>query len=230
MHSRWQRVGLWAIGILAFGYFALGPILYSLFIGLDWNAYPGGAAIEKLFRGLGYTGQNAISGVFWLLLGLLAAMLLAFFAARARVRTDADPSRRSLLTGAATGALAALGAALLANGGAVLRSLFGWGRQDTGWRAVNAGIQAETEKIHPTYPEPWKGARIQAHRTLGRTGWRISDVVVGSGRAKEQKGSDVVRLALERLPSTGSAGIRRSRRSLRSAATRGDRDGAARRS
>jgi len=198
MSGRARRAGLWAAGILAFGYFALGPILYSLFIGLDWAAYPGGPAIEKLFRGLGYTGMNAISGVFWLLLGLLAAMALAFVAARARVRREADPSRRELLTGAATGAVAALGAGALAGGGAALRSLFGWGRDDTGWRAVDAGIEAEVDKTHASYPEAWKNARIQGYRTLGRTGWRISDVVVGSGRIRDQKGTDVVRLALER--------------------------------
>lgn len=198
MGGRPLRVGLWAVGILGFGYFLLGPILYSLFIGLDWNAYPAGAAIEKLIRGLGYKGMNAISGVFWLLLGLLLVIGVAFLAARARVRADTDPARRKLLTGAATGAFSALGAAALAGGGAALRSLFGWGRPDTGWRAVNAGIQAEVEKTHDGYPEAWKNARVQAYRTLGRTGWRISDVVVGSGRIREQKGTDVVRLALER--------------------------------
>jgi predicted aldo/keto reductase-like oxidoreductase len=198
MRGRPLRLGLWVLGILGFGYFLLGPTLYSLFIGLDWAAYPGGRAIERLFRALGYTGQNAISGVFWLLLGLLAAMAVAFFAARARVRADADPSRRKVLTGAAAGAASALGAGVLAGGGAALRSLFGWGREDTGWRAVNAGIQAEVEKTHDGYPETWKNARIQSHRTLGRTGWRISDVVVGSGRIRDQKGTDVVRLALER--------------------------------
>jgi hypothetical protein len=195
---RATRIGLWAIGLLGFGYFALGPILYSLFIGLDWAAYPGGRAIEELFRALGYSGHNAISGVFWLVLGLLGAMTLAFFAARARVRSDADPARRSVLTGVATGLVAALGTGALASGAAALRSLFGWGRKDTGWAAVNAGIQAEVEKTHDGYPEHWKGAEVKAWRTLGRTGWRISDVVVGSGRIRDQKGTDVVRLALER--------------------------------
>jgi uncharacterized protein len=198
MGGRALRVGLWSIGFLGFGYFALGPILYSLFIGLDWAAYPGGAAIEKLFRGLGYTGQNAISGVFWLLLGLIAVMALAFAATRARVRADTDPARRKLLTGAATGAFSALGALALANGGAALRSLFGWGRDDTGWRAVNEGIQAKIETTHDGYPDAWKNARVQSYRTLGRTGWRVSDVVVGSGRIRDEKGTDVVRLALER--------------------------------
>jgi uncharacterized protein len=198
MRGRPLRVGLWALGIFGFGYFVLGPTLYSLFIGLDWAAYPGGRAIERLFRGLGYTGQNAISGVFWLLLGLIAAMVVAFVAARARVRADTDPTRRKVLTGAAAGAASALGAGVLAGGGAALRSLFGWGREDTGWRAVNAGIQAEVEKTHDGYPDAWKNARIASYRTLGRTGWRISDVVVGSGRIRDQKGTDVVRLALER--------------------------------
>jgi predicted aldo/keto reductase-like oxidoreductase len=195
---RSARLGLWAAGILGFGYFVLGPVLYSVFIGLDWTAYPGGAAIEKLVRGLGYTRANAISGVFWVGVGLLAVMGIAFLAARARVRADADPARRQLLTGAATGAVSALAAAALAGGGAALRSLFGWGRQDTGWSQVNAGIQADVQTTHPSYLEPWQGARVAGYRTLGRTGWRISDVVVGSGRIRDQKGTDVVRLALER--------------------------------
>ena len=96
MRSRAARVGLWAFGVLAFGYFALGPILYSLFIGLDWAAYPAGPLIEKVFRGLGYTGHNAISGVFWLLLGVLAVIVVTFVAARGRVRADTDPARRRL--------------------------------------------------------------------------------------------------------------------------------------
>jgi hypothetical protein len=199
MRGRPLRFGLWTLGILGFGYFVLGPILYGLFIGFDWTAYPGGSAIETLFRGLGYTGQNAIAGVFWLLLGLLAVMLFAFYAAGASVRGATDPARRRLLTGAATGALSALGAALLASAGAFARSFFGWGRDDTGWRPVNAGIEsAEVAKTHPSYPEAWKGAEVKAFRTLGRTGWRISDVVVGSGRIRDQKGTDVVRLALDR--------------------------------
>jgi predicted aldo/keto reductase-like oxidoreductase len=189
---------LWALGILGFGYFVLGPILYGLVIGYDWTAYPGGSAIEALFRGLGYHGQNAIAGVFWLLLGLLAAMTVAFLAARSRARVDADPDRRRVLTGVATGLLSALGAAVLSSAGAAARSLFGWGRDDTGWRAVNQGIQAEVENTSPVYPEAWKGARVRAWRTLGRTGFRISDVVLGSGRIKGEKGTELVRLALER--------------------------------
>jgi hypothetical protein len=123
LSKRWQRIGLWTLGVLGFGYFALGPILYGLVIGFDWTAYPGGSAIEALFRGLGYTGQNAIAGVFWLLLGLLLAMGLAFRAARRGVTAKTDPGRRRVLTGVATGTLSALGAGVAAGAGAAARSL-----------------------------------------------------------------------------------------------------------
>jgi predicted aldo/keto reductase-like oxidoreductase len=198
MRGRSIRLGLWLLGILSFGYFALGPIAYGLVIGFDWTAYPGGSAIEALFRGLGYTGQNAIAGVFWLLLGLVAAMAVAFVASRRAARGGVDPARRSILTGVATGAFSALGAAALAGAGAAARSLFGWGRDDTGWRAVNEGIEAEVEKTSPAYPEEWRGAAVRARRRLGRTGFQVSDIVLGSGRIKGEKGTDVVRLALER--------------------------------
>jgi len=198
VRGRSLRLGLWMLGILAFGYFALGPILYGLFIGFDWTAYPGGPAIESAFRGLGYAGQNAIAGVFWLLLGLIVAMGVAFVAWRRVARDRTDPERRRLLTGMATGTFAALGAAVLAAGGAASRSLFGWGRDDTGWKAVNEGIQAKIDPTSPTYPEAWKGASVVAHRRLGRTGFRISDIVLGSGRIRDQKGTDLVRLALDR--------------------------------
>jgi predicted aldo/keto reductase-like oxidoreductase len=198
MRGRWLRLGVFGLGILCFGYFALGPILYSLVIGLDWTAYPGGSAIEALFRGLGYTGQNAIAGVFWLLLGLVAVLVVAFVAARRGARNGVDPARRSVLTGIATGTFSALGAAVLAGAGAAARSLFGWGRDDTGWQAVNQGIEAEVEKTSPVYPEAWRGATVQARRRLGRTGAEVSDIVLGAGRIREEKGTEIVRLALDR--------------------------------
>ena len=39
---------------------------------------------------------------------------------------------------------------------------------------------------------------MRAYRRLGRTGFQVSDIVLGSGRIRDQKGTDVVRLALER--------------------------------
>ena len=187
------KLALWALGITAFGFFVAGGLLYALPIGLDWRAFPLGGAIESLFRGLGYQGDNAISGAFWLLACLVAVWVAVLIARRGAKPTQPNALRRGLVTG---GAL--LGATALAGGAAALRAFFGVGTGTKGWSAVSTGISAKVETTHPEYPEAWKNARVQAYRTLGRTGWRISDVVVGSGRINEQKGTDIVRLALER--------------------------------
>lgn len=79
------------------------------------------------------------------------------------------------------------------------RAFRGLGNGGRGWDAVFEGIfRAEVAKTHPTYPDEWKGARVEATRRLGRTGWQVSDVVLGAGRTAGEKGEAVVRLALER--------------------------------
>ena len=187
------RLGAWMLGIAAFGYFAIGGLLYLLPIGLDWAAFPLGGLIEKLSRGMGYQGGNAISVVFWLAACLIALWATVIIARRGAKESQPNALRRSFVTG---GAL--LGATALAGGAAAARALLGLGTGSKGWGAVNAGIQASVETTHPSYPEAWKNARVQGFRTLGRTGWKISDVVVGSGRIKKQKGTEIVRLALDR--------------------------------
>jgi len=191
--KRLVKLGLWSLGSAAFGYCYAGPLIYGALIGPDWRAYPLGGFIEKLFRALGYTGEHAISAVFWLLVGALA-LWAAVIVARLRAK-QAEPNalRRRLVTG---GAL--LGATGIAGGAAAARAFLGLGTGFKGWAAINEGIQARVETTHPTYPDAWRGARVRAFRTLGRTGWKISDIVVGSGRIKEQKGTEIVRLALER--------------------------------
>ncbi|HEU4430006.1 MAG TPA: aldo/keto reductase [Myxococcota bacterium] len=188
------KLGLWTLAVAAFGYFVAGGLLYLLPIGLDWRAFPLGGVIERLFRALGYQGENAISAVFWLgacLLALWAAVIAARFGAK---QSQPNALRRHVVTG---GAL--LGATALASGAAALRALFGLGTGTKGWGAVSEGISgAKVETTHPSYPDAWKNARVQAFRTLGRTGWNVSDVVLGSGRIKDEKGADIVRLALDR--------------------------------
>lgn len=192
--GRAAKLALWTLGIAAFGFFVAGGLLYALPIGLDWRAFPLGGAIESLFRDvIGYQGDNAISAVFWLAVCLLAVWAAVLFARRGAKQEQPNALRRGLVTG---GAL--LGATALTGGAAALRAFFGVGTGTKGWSAVNAGISSKAETTHPEYPEAWKNARVQGYRTLGRTGWRISDVVVGSGRIKEQKGTDIVRLALDR--------------------------------
>lgn len=187
------KLGVWVLGIAAFGYFYAGRLIYGALIGPDWRAYPLGGFIEKLLRALGYSGDHAIAGVFWLLIGFAALWAAVVLARRGPKQSQPNALRRSFVTGGAV-----LGATALAGGAAAARAFLGLGTGYKGWAAINAGIQARVETTHPTYPEAWKNARVQAFRTLGRTGWKISDVVVGSGRIKEQKGTDIVRLALER--------------------------------
>jgi hypothetical protein len=191
--NRLVKLGLWVLGIAAFGYFYAGPLIYGALIGPDWRAYPLGGFIEKLFRGLGYAGDNAISAVFWLLVGVVM-LWAAVVVARGRTK-PAEPNalRRRLVTG---GAL--LGATAVAGGAAAARAFLGLGTGFKGWGAINEGIQAQVETTHPSYPDAWRNAHVRGFRTLGRTGWKISDIVVGSGRIKEQKGTEIVRLALDR--------------------------------
>jgi predicted aldo/keto reductase-like oxidoreductase len=191
--NRLVRLGLWSLGVAAFGYCYAGPLIYGALIGPDWRAYPLGGLIEKLFRGLGYAGEHAISAVFWLIVGVLALWAAVIVARRRAKQTEPNALRRRLVTG---GAL--LGATGIAGGAAAARAFLGLGTGFKGWAAINEGIQARVETTHPTYPDAWKNARVRAFRTLGRTGWKISDIVVGSGRIKEQKGTEIVRLALER--------------------------------
>jgi predicted aldo/keto reductase-like oxidoreductase len=46
--------------------------------------------------------------------------------------------------------------------------------------------------------DAWKGARARNFRRLGRTDWLVSDIVVGSGPIEGEKGTRIVREALER--------------------------------
>ncbi len=188
------ELSAWILGIAAFGYFVVGGFLDLLPVGLDWTAFPLGAQIEKIFRALGYAGDNAISAVFWLGASLLALWAAVILGRRRARQSEPNALRRSVVTGGAV-----IGATALAGGAAALRAILGVGTSGKGWGAVSDGISGpQVVTTHPEYPAAWKGARVRGYRTLGRTGWKISDVVVGSGRIKEQKGTEIVRLALER--------------------------------
>ena len=197
--NRPLRLAAWLTGIALFGFFALGGFAYELFIGLDWTAYPFGRAIQWLFETTGLAGNNAMAGLFYIVLGLLAVGLVAGWAAGKAPASAPDQGRRHAL---AIGA--GVGASLLAGGVAVLRGMFGWGRAPEGWLHVNRTVQAPVDTHHGEYLEEWKGARVDPTagiRRLGRTEWPISDIVLGSGRVgriEGSKGVDVVKLALDR--------------------------------
>jgi len=198
--NRSKRLIAWVLGSALFGFFALGGFAYELFIGLDWTAYPFGGAIHGLFDAVGLGGGNAMAGLVYVVLGMIAIGIAAGFAARSS-REEAVTNkgrRRALAVGAG------VGASLIAGGVAGMRAMFGWGRAPGGWIDVSENIQAKIPTHHPEYRDEWKGARIDAvsgYRRLGRTGWRISDVVLGSGRVgriEGSKGVDVIKLALDR--------------------------------
>lgn len=95
--------------------------------------------------------------------------------------------RRRFLVGAAT----TVGGVAAAGGAAVARN--------AGWATVtgpNIGtdVRARADSARPA----WAGARVQAKRRLGRTGFEVSDISLGSSRIRGEQGERVARLAIER--------------------------------
>ncbi len=184
------------------GFTVVGAILYKTAIDLDSPAFPAGAAIQRTLEGLGLAGPRPMAGPFWMVATLLVVLVGVFVFVRAARRAQVqrtDPGRRRLLTGAASGAGAAVAATALAGGAGFARAFYGIGNGGRGWGPTLTEIfGGDVVKTHPEYPDAWKGARVQGFRTLGRTGFRVSDIVVGGGRVKGDKGAEIVRRALER--------------------------------
>jgi hypothetical protein len=187
---------------LVVGYFVTGHYLYKAWIGLDANAFLAGEALHKLALAVDPGVKSKVVGV---ILGLLSALFTAgvvFFLVRGAVRHQVaavDPSRRRFLTGAGTGAGAALISLIVAAGAAAARGLFGLGQGHGGWMGVRKHIGDETVvRTHPEWKQTWKGSRIRSHRRLGRTGWEVSDIVLGTGRIRGEDGERIARSAIDR--------------------------------
>jgi aryl-alcohol dehydrogenase-like predicted oxidoreductase len=193
-------VGL-VLALLA-GYLVAGHYLYKLPIGLDASAFLAGEALHRIALTVQPDLEHPASGLILLILSLLGIAAVVFLLVRASVRArvgEADPSRRRFLTGAGTGALAALGSLLVAAAAAAGRGLFGLGLGHGGWRGVGKYINDKTiVTTHPQWPDAWKGSRVRAYRRLGRTGWRVSDIVLGTGRIRGEDGERIARLAIDR--------------------------------
>ncbi|MDX1648615.1 MAG: aldo/keto reductase [Myxococcota bacterium] len=190
------------LGAAGVGWLWTGAVFYRFPIDLDSSAYLFGESIQAAHDALGLGFPRPFAGPFWIGFSLLLIAGAVFWIVRRSVRVEVeatDPGRRRVLTGAVAGGVAALGALLLAGGTAFARAFYGLGQGGRGWRGPLQEIfSADVATTHPEYPEHWKGARVQAYRRFGRTGYRISDVVLGSGRIKGEKGSRIVREALER--------------------------------
>lgn len=187
---------------LLVGFFWTGSVFYRFPIDLDSSAYPAGSAIQAVHDALGLGFPRPFAGPFWIGFSLLLVLVAVFWIVRRSVRARVaatDPGRRRLLTGTAAGAGAALGATALAGGTAFARAFYGWGNEGRGWNGPLQRIFTDdVQTTHPSYPEAWKGATVRAHRRFGRTEYRISDVVLGSGRVRGEKGTAIVREALDR--------------------------------
>jgi predicted aldo/keto reductase-like oxidoreductase len=196
--SKWAWLASVAVAV-AVGFWVAGPVLYKTFIGLDPSAFPGGATAEKLGRALFPNVGFSAAGLILALALVLPVAALAFFAVRGARRSATDRSRRSFLTGAASGAGAALVATFAGVGVAFGRAFLGWGNEGRGWnRPAGEIFGGEVEKTHASPAPEWKGARIQAYRRLGRTGFEVSDISLGTGAIKGENGEAIVRDALAR--------------------------------
>ncbi|MBW2289151.1 MAG: aldo/keto reductase [Deltaproteobacteria bacterium] len=194
------------IGCLVFslfaGYFVVGHYLYKVPIGLDQSGFLAGGLMHEIATQFKPDAMNAMSGVVLLLLSVLAIGVIAFFVTRAAVRKRAasiDPARRSFLTGAGAGAGVAFGGITLAAAAGALRGLLGFGINGDGWAGIGEHINdKDIAFTHPQWKDAWKGATIRNYRRFGRTDWNISDVVLGTGRIRDEAGEKVARAAIER--------------------------------
>jgi hypothetical protein len=188
-----RRALLAALAVsLVGGYLVTGRYAYRLPIGLDPSGFLGGP----------WLAEHVPLGTLALLFGSLLAIAAACFAivragARAQ-RAAVDPARRSFLTGAGAGAGAALGSVLVAAASAAARGIFGVGEGNKGWRIGTQINDRSVAFTHPDWKEDWKGARIQGHRRFGRTGWSVSDIVLGTGRIRGEDGERIAREAIAR--------------------------------
>ncbi|RIK98337.1 MAG: hypothetical protein DCC71_21035 [Proteobacteria bacterium] len=198
--SRSSFAWILCIGLAAaVGFWIAGPVLYRTFIGLDASAFPGGALLEAVGRRLIPGAAFSTAGLLLAIVCVLPVAALAFFWVRGARRAQTDRSRRTFLTGAASGAGAALVAGGAGIGVAFGRALLGWGNEGRGWRGPAGEIfGGDVVETHPAWREEWKGARVRAYRRLGRTGVEVSDISLGTGAIGRENGEAIVREALAR--------------------------------
>ena len=122
------------------------------------------------------------------LASLLGSLALQFACVRAGPKpADGSGGRRRFLAGLAAG-----GAGVFAALVAVVARNAGW--LTTTGPAIWPRVQTQAPNPRPR----WKGARVASYRRLGRTGFEVSDISLGSSRIRGVVGERVARLAIER--------------------------------
>ena len=171
-------------------------------IGLDSSAFPAGEFMQSVgvivFPNLGMAVAGLVLAFGMILLLVIASFVIVRRSRRAAVLAT-DPSRRTFLTGAVAGTGAAVGALAAASAGMAARWLYGVGNDGRGWNGpLTQVFGGDVVKTNPEWKTEWKGSRVQSYGRLGRTGWPVSDTVLGTGPLRGEKGTEIVKLALER--------------------------------
>jgi len=191
-----RMIGIVMAVALVAGYVISGNFLYHAVIGLDATAFPAGEWIQETF---GPEMSKAIAGIVLGLatLGLIPLIAIGFalFKTSGGAR-EANHGRRRFLTTSAAG----FGALVAGVIGSLGHALFGVGKKGNGWYDVSSNISSDDGivKTHPSWDEAWKSARVESYGRLGRTGWEVSDTVLGSGRLRGDEAWKIVTAALDR--------------------------------
>ena len=191
-----RMIGIVMLVAMVAGYAISGNFLYHAVIGLDPTAFPAGEWIQ---RTLGPEMSNAIAGV---VLGLGTLLLIPLIAIgfvlsrKSGAVGEANPGRRRFLASSAAG----FGALIAGVVGSLGHALFGIGKKGDGWYDISGKISSDdgVAKSHPTWDDAWKTAQIQSYGRLGRTGWQVSDTVLGAGRLRGDEAWKIVKAALDR--------------------------------
>jgi len=173
------RIAGWMVAVV------WAATLVLVYFELGWFA---AQAIEGQDRSLIARGPLWLGAV-----GFVVAFLVTVVWARGLWRSEEAQAsgrklgRRRFLVGAATG----LGG-IVASGGAVVAHLRGW------MMVTGPALAPETPVVAASPRPEWQGARVREYRRLGRTGFEVSDISLGSGRIKGEAGEKVARQAIER--------------------------------
>jgi aryl-alcohol dehydrogenase-like predicted oxidoreductase len=188
---------------LALGWFVASHYAYETYVGLDESGFPAGDVMQRLVTWLAPSQFEWMGpGLALFTLAVIAAgaiaCVLVWRALRGRAAAAA-PGRRRFLATAAFGVGAALVSSLITAGLGMARALYGLGRGGRGWKAVDDEIFGDNVvETHPEWKGSWKGSRIRAHRRFGRTGWNVSDIVLGTGGISDEEGERIGREVIER--------------------------------
>ncbi len=196
--SRRNAVFFSLVLALVVGFLVTGWFLYRTPIGLDASGFPMGEAIYGLISKVSPGANGSFVGAVWIVVSLLVVAAVAFVTVRSAARSKLDAERRTFLTGAASGAGAALGAIAVGGAAGAARGFYGIGEGNGGWSGVSSAMGADVPQTHSEHLDAWKGSRIQGYRRFGRTEWNVSDIVLGTGRIRGEDGERIARLALDR--------------------------------